>query len=132
MQLNGQAQKLDNMKGHYFTRRGFEQKVINWKEIDGYVHLVTDLNWFQIPIEKLNQTLQEFLPSDHPENNTFVPVIYNKVKDSDMAQTLMDTINELKGSGGLSKVNIAKAINQTYGTLMQAIKLEMEIKKSMK
>jgi len=127
--------KLLQMKDNYFIHMGNDHKVINFKIIGDTVHLVTDRSWFEIPVNKASDRLKDFIPTEQPKvpvngtspvNGNGNMVLYQEVKDANIVGTLIDNIDQLK-KGNLD-VKKASAINNTVNTLLNAARLEVQIK----
>ena len=122
--------KLLSMKGKTVMHNTVLQKVINYKIIDGKVHLVTDKNWFELDAKKAEAILiRDFLPAaDEPvtNNGNGKMVLYEEVKKSNLTQTLVNNIDLLKD--GKIDIKSAQAMNQTANTLLNIVKAEIQIK----
>ena len=122
--------KLLSMKGKTVMHNTVLQKVINYKIIDGKVHLVTDKNWFELDAKKAEATLiRDFLSAaDEPvtNNGNGKMVLYEEVKKSNLTQTLLNNIDLLKD--GKIDIKSAQAMNQTVNTLLNIVKAEIQIK----
>jgi len=122
--------KLLQMKGNSFMHMANVHKVINFKIIDDKtVHLVTDKNWFEIPVAKADKELREnFIPVE-PESavNGADMVIYNQAKNANLIGVLVSNIETLQKDK--SFVPQAKQIAANVQTIINAAKLEIEIKK---
>ena len=131
--------KLLQMKDGSFMYMAKVHKFINFKIIDDTVHLVTDKNWFEIPVKKADEFLKDFIRT-RPEEPVFKDnghseenlngkemVIYEKSKEANLVGTLIDTIDKIKADKNYTSQ--AKAITSVVNTILNAAKVEIEINK---
>ena len=117
--------KLQKMKGKTFLHRTITKRIIDFQIMDEVVIISTDVNLISIKLDKAEKTLEEFLPAEPEAPKGLVKFSEDK-RWSDLKDAAYAMVDKLKTEGGEKHIPTAIAINQTIGTIVGMMKVEIE------
>jgi len=122
MHLEERLKNMVNKTWMYNTRL---HKFLSYKITNDSVTIVTDRDWYQIAIAKINKELEQFLEVN--EKNNLSVILFSGNGKSSIKDILYENINKL-GKGELD-IKTAKEINEQIKTLLSMAKLKIEMDK---
>lgn len=117
--------KLQKMKGKTFLHKTINKKIIDYKLTEEEVIISTDINLICIKIEKAEEALKEFLPAES-ENSKGIIILSSDKRWSNLKDAAYSMIDKLQAEGGQKHIPQANAINQTIGSIVGLMKVEIE------
>lgn len=123
MQLEEKLKQMVNKTWMYKTRN---IKLLSFKINAELVTLVTDVEWIDVPIRKINQKLSEFLPVNVPVDSDMGAIIFKGNGKASLKDLIYENIEEIKRDP--SYIPKAKALNEQVKTVIEMAKLELQIK----
>lgn len=124
MQLEEKLQSMLNKTWMYNTRN---HKLLSFKIKEQEVILVTDKEWIEVPMTKINKTLSEFLPVDEREKSEMSVVLFKGNGKASLKDLIYENIDNIKKDP--SYIPKAKALNEQVKTVIEMAKLELQIKR---
>jgi len=101
-------------------------KLLSYKINEDSVTLVTDKEWYEIPITKINKELASFLPVSMDKGHKEVSIIlFSGNGQSSLREVVMDNITKLREDPNYVKQ--AEAINNQVKTMIEMAKLKIKI-----
>lgn len=106
-------------------------QILNYKFSGEEFTVVTDKEWFTKHVSELSLFVMDFM---EVESEYSVPVVQAHAETSNslsqIKDILMDNIKKVQDNP--SYINQAKSINNNVNTLMNMLKLELQVKKHLK
>ena len=125
MQLEEKLQSMLNKNWMYNTRN---HKLLSYKLTEDKVILVTDKEWIDVPITKINQKLSEFLPAPEEVQSEMSVILFKGNGKASLKDLIYENIEKIKAD--TAYIPKAKALNEQVKTVIEMAKLELLIKKS--
>ena len=101
-------------------------KLLSFKVEDDVVVLVTDKEWLEIPLKKINKGLDNFLEAAGGNGHADVKmVLYGGNGNGNLKDLVFENINKIKADP--SYINQAKAINEQVKTVIEMAKLQIKL-----
>lgn len=117
--------KLQKMKGKTFLHKTITKKIIDYKITEEEVLISTDVNLISIKIETAEEALKEFLPAESENPKGIMQLPHDK-RWSNLKDAAYSMIDKLQTEGGEKHIPRANAINQTIGSIVGLMKVEIE------
>lgn len=121
------AERLKDMQNKTWMYKTKLHKIINYKINDTNIEIVTDKDWFVIPVNKINVTLAEFLAAEEEKRNNINITLFQGNNKLALKDLVIENIEKIKKDPGY--IPVAKALNEQLKTMIQMAKLEIEYKK---
>lgn len=101
-------------------------KLLSYRISENSVILVTDKEWYEIPITKINKELSSFLPVATSNSHKDVSIVlFSGNGQSSLRDVVMDNITKLQSDPNYIKQ--AEAINKQVKTMIEMSKLKIKI-----
>lgn len=123
MQIEEKLQSMVNKFWMYHTRH---HKLLSFKIKEGQVILVTDRDWIEIPLKRINQTLVEFLPVVEDKHSNLSVILFEGNGKASLKDLIYENIEKIKANP--EYIKSAKALNEQVKTVIEMAKLELQIK----
>lgn len=119
-------EKLQQMVNKTWMHNARNYKLLSFKINGEKVILVTDKEWIEVPLTKINQKLSEFLPVDEPKESELSVVLFKGNGKASLKDLIYENIDNIKKDS--SYIPKAKALNEQVKTIIEMAKLELQIK----
>lgn len=119
-------EKLQQMVNKTWMHNARNHKLLSSKINGEKVILVTDKEWIEVPLTKINQKLSEFLPVDEPKESELSVVLFKGNGKASLKDLIYENIDNIKKDP--SYIPKAKALNEQVKTIIEMAKLELQIK----
>ena len=116
------TEKLKSMTGKTWMYKARLQKLLSFKIKEDSVTLVTDKEWYEIPITKINKELTEFLVAGQDSNQMELILFKSNGKQS-LKDLIYENIDKIKANP--SYITQAKELNSQVKTILEMAKIQL-------